>query len=122
MRTLSKAVRERVIVAGVRGEDLPGPVECNELDLAGTPIRSLPGRLRVVRKLVLRDCAAVERLPDGLAVATLDVSGCDRLSELPAGLTVRTLKAAGSGVEAVPAGLRAFDVDLSGTSVERLPD
>jgi hypothetical protein len=71
---------------------------------------------------VLRNCEALERLPEGLAVPSLDVSGCRRLARLPAGLSLRVLKAAESGVAALPESFRVFDLDLSGAPLERLPD
>jgi len=69
-------------------DGLPSGLEAYELILAGTPLRSLPARLRVDVRLDLSRCEHLKSLPDDLTVGTLLLRGCTGLMSLPEGLDV----------------------------------
>jgi hypothetical protein len=62
----------------------------DSIDLSGSDIERLPDDLqRVKGSLILRDCAQLESLPDGLKVGgSLYLEGCTGLRSLPDGLQV----------------------------------
>jgi hypothetical protein len=62
----------------------------DSIDLSGSGIERLPDDLqRVKGSLILRDCAQLESLPDGLKVGgSLYLEGCTGLRILPVGLEV----------------------------------
>ena len=63
---------------------IPSGLEFATLDLSGTPVVELPSQLTIKSDLVLRDCASLARVHEGITVAAaVDVRGCDRLFTLP---------------------------------------
>jgi hypothetical protein len=81
-----------------------------------------PANLRVGGHLKLTG-PRLTRLPDGLAVETLDLSGCTALRELPPGLRVRRLTLDGcTALERLPAGLRCYELQMRQTAIAALPD
>ncbi|MCI0456468.1 MAG: hypothetical protein L0Z62_05750 [Gemmataceae bacterium] len=140
-------VSGRLDLSGTAVTALPPGLSCYHLDLARTPIRSLPGDLAVeykldltgctelthlpanlkVGSLVLRDCTAVIELPEGLEVYFLDVRGCVRLAGWPERMTLRIGRLNASGcarLTELPRGLRNLSqLDVSGcASLTGLPE
>jgi hypothetical protein len=127
--------------------DLTG---CRQLGQLPTGLRvGLPGlrpRTPTGGSLILRDCTALEFLPDGLDVCYLDVRGCTRLRGWPDGATgrVEVLLARGcsrltalpdwlhvsrlditdcTSLRALPEGLRVrSEIEIANTAIRRLPD
>lgn len=65
----------------------------------------------------------LEKLPAGLTVNSLDVSGCVELRELPADLKVRRLNVSGcKQLKALPAGLRLYELEARETPLRTVPD
>lgn len=61
-------------------------------------------------------------LPLGLAVRSLDLSGCVNLRSLPPGLQVTRLNLSGcQSLTRLPSGLRCYELDLRETTLETLP-
>jgi hypothetical protein len=83
---------------------LPGDLVCEQLGAVETNLRDIPHGVTVSQRLdlrnclqfvrlppefktgslILRDCSALETLPEGLSVYFLDISGCTRIRALPA--------------------------------------
>jgi len=68
--------------------ELPRGLNCYELNLSWTSIKSLPDDLRVTSRLNLSCCEQLERLPEGLTVGTLILRNCTGLKSLPERLDV----------------------------------
>jgi hypothetical protein len=101
---------------------LPAGIRCDQVNLAGTAIRALPGDLHVADLLDLHDCKQLARLPAGLRVQRLDLHGCRTLSALPANLHVGFLDLRGcSSLHALPRGLSCLELDLEGMHLHALP-
>lgn len=86
-----------------RSSPLPSGLRCYELDLTGCQLQSLPEDLRVESRLILdnspqlislpanlkvgslslRDCTALESLPEGLECWFLDLTGCEQFHQWP---------------------------------------
>jgi len=82
-----------------------------------------PENLRVDGRLNLTGFRTLEELPKGLQATSLDLHGCTALRALPSGLQVARLVANGcTNLRIVPSGLRFYELDLTGTAVESLPD
>ncbi len=81
-----------------------------------------PANLRVEGHLKLAGLP-LRRLPDGLAVETLDLTGCTELRELPPGLRVRRLTLNGcAALERLPDGFSCYELELRQTGIRALPD
>ena len=81
-----------------------------------------PPGLEVSGKLSFAGDAKLAALPDGLTVATLELSGCTGLRRLPPGLRVRRLDLSGSwNPERLLPGLSCYEVDLKNSAVTALP-
>jgi hypothetical protein len=76
-------------------ESLPDGLQCYELDLSRSRIRTLPANLRVAYRLNLEGCTGLESLPAGLKVGMLNLKGCTNLRALPEGLDVYFLDITG---------------------------
>jgi len=63
--------------------ELPARLDCFELNLSGTKIRTLPPDVTVTSILNLSGCEELVALPAGLTVGTLIVRGCRSLAALP---------------------------------------
>jgi hypothetical protein len=101
---------------------LPPGLRCDQLNLAGTAIRSLPQDLHVTHCLDLHDCKRLTRLPTGLSVNRLDLRGCRALPALPPRLRVEYLDLRGcQALQALPRGLSCAELDLEGTPLRSLP-
>ena len=101
---------------------LPAGVRCDQLNLRGTAIRSLPKDLHVTELLDLQDCKRLTRLPAALRVNRLDLRNCQALSVLPANLHVGHLDLRGCpALSALPRGLSCLDLDLEGAPLRALP-
>jgi hypothetical protein len=125
---------------------LPAGLQCRELRLRRTAIEWLPPdlnvstridahdcrRLRLIPPLRLdemdlRRCTALEQLPDGLIVRSLNVSGCTHLTSVPAGAAalLEHLDASGcTALTTLPVQLtHLLDLNISGCgSLTSLPD
>jgi hypothetical protein len=75
-------------LSGREIESIPGGLKTYELQLANTPITSLPDDLQVTSRLDLSGCNRLERLPQGLTVGTLILRACTALVALPERLDV----------------------------------
>jgi hypothetical protein len=89
--------------------------------------RILAGRdaegLHVSGHLSLANQERLERLPRGLCVTSLDLSGCTALRELPPDLRVKRLNlAACTALERLPDGLHAYELILRQTWLRSLPE
>jgi hypothetical protein len=101
---------------------LPAGIHCDQVNLGGTAIRSLPKDLNVTELLDLHDCKRLTRLPAGLRVNRLDLRGCRALCVLPRSLRVGHLDLRGcSALASLPRGLSCLDLDLEGTHLRSLP-
>jgi hypothetical protein len=69
-------------------ESLPKGLKAYELNLAETPIKSLPSDIEVTCRLDLTHCTRLESLPHGLTVGTLVLRGCTALTAVPERLDV----------------------------------
>lgn len=95
------------------------PDEAKKLIASG----DAPENLRVDGCLSLRGLETLEELPKGLRATSLDLRGCTALRALPLGLQVVRLEAnACKNLRTVPSGLRFYELNLTGTAVESLPD
>lgn len=73
--------------------------------------------------LILADRQDLTELPPNLERPILDVARCRSLRALPSGLRVGRLTAREcTALAELPAGMDCYDVDLSQTAIERLPD
>lgn len=68
-------------------------VKCNDLNLTGTKIESLPSKVKVKSRLTLDQCKNLSRLPAGLTCGSLSLVGCTFLERLPERLTTWFLNA-----------------------------
>jgi len=94
------------------------PKEARKLILRG----EAPANLRVDGHLNLSDSPDLERLPEGLTVASLDLNGCKRLGSLPKDLRVRRLNLSGCGLlVSLPPGLSCYELEMRETEVRELP-
>jgi hypothetical protein len=101
---------------------LPPGLHCDQLNLSGTAIGSLPGDLDVAQFLDLHDCKRLARLPSRLTVHRLDLRGCRALTALPGRLRVGYLDLSGcSALQSLPRGLSCLELDLEGTHLRTLP-
>lgn len=82
-------------VSGSRLSIVPPGLTCYELNLAQTPIQTLPDDVRVKTRLNLSGCDELVGLPVGLTVGTLILRGCNSLRSLPEGLDVWFLDLSG---------------------------
>src|SRR5215813_3251169 len=100
-------------------DDSPLPAEeARKLILLG----EAPANLRVSGHLNLSDNSSLKELPDGLTVASLDVSGCGALGSLPNALRVRRLNLNGCrSLAAIPLGLSCYELEMRETDVRELP-
>ena len=100
-------------------DDSPLPAEeARKLILLG----EAPANLRVSGHLNLSDNSNLKELPDGLTVASLDVSGCGALGSLPNALRVRRLNLNGCrSLAAIPLGLSCYELEMRETDVRELP-
>src|SRR5438128_1217006 len=81
-----------------------------------------PDYLCVEGALSFVDYKTLTRLPVGLTVSSLDLSGCIHLQELPEGLRVRRLNLSGcTGLRSLPAGLACNELILRDTQIRQLP-
>jgi hypothetical protein len=94
------------------------PKEARNLILRG----EAQANLLVGGHLNLSNSPDLERLPEGLTVASLDVSGCERLSSLPNTLRVRRLDLSGcKALTALPSGLKLYELQMRQTEIRELP-
>ena len=126
---------------------IPKGLRCYELDLSNTAIETLPGDIQVdyrlnlagcmelrslptslkTGSLLLQECHSLERLPEGIDVYFLDISGCTGLRSWPerGSLQVGRLNARGcSGLRNLPDWMtRIAQIDLRGCSgIMSLPE
>jgi hypothetical protein len=98
------------------------PKEARELILRG----EAPANLLVGGHLDLSDISGVpdlgRLLPEGLTVASLDLSGNTWLTSLPNNLRVRRLNLSGCevGID-LPSGLSCYELEMRGTHIRALP-
>ena len=142
---LAGRVPDELVVSGplrfsgaARLRELPRWLECTHLDVsdclnlelmperlratsvraARTAVRELPGDWLVREHLNLSGNARLRCLPERLTTRTLDVANCPLLTELPAALHLTGwVEVAGSGLTALPSGLRA-NIQWQGTPVD----
>ncbi|WP_310394452.1 DUF6745 domain-containing protein [Hymenobacter sp.] len=142
---LSGRVPDELIVSGAlrlshepRLRELPRWLECTHLDVSDCPnLNLLPERLRAtsvqaartgVRELTgdwlvrehvnLSGNRQLRRLPERLTARSLDVGNCAALAQLPATLHLTSwVEVAGSGLTALPSGLRV-NIHWQGTAVD----
>jgi hypothetical protein len=124
---------------GTRVRSLPDDLCVSyRLDLTGCrELTQLPAGLRIgltgLRRatptggsLILRDCTALESLPDGLDVCYLDLRGCTRLTGWPEGTTGRVgrlLSGGCSQLTSLPGWLDVSRLDVTDcTSLASLPE
>ncbi len=74
---------------------LPAGLVCDELEMRGTGVRTLPADLQVHYLLDVSDNAGLAALPAGLRVGTLLARNCPSLTALPGGLAVYELDLSG---------------------------
>lgn len=105
---------------GRKSTPLPVSVqEAQSLLLRG----NAPENLHVAGALSLADWKTLTRLPKGLTVNSLDLTGCTNLEALPEGLKVRRLNLTGCvGLRSLPSGLECNELVLKDTVISRLPD
>lgn len=75
--------------------ELPADLQCQVLEARNSGLRALPDDVRVTYRLDLSGCDALETLPRGLSVGTLNLRDCRRLAALPEGLNVHFLDISG---------------------------
>ncbi len=98
------AVRRLSLEGSWNPSHLLDGLNCYELSLKGTSIDSIPSTLRVSYRLDLESCTALQRLPAGLKVGSLNLRDCISLAELPEGLDTYFLDVSGcTGLERWPA-------------------
>lgn len=91
-----------------------------KLKIAPKEIERLPKRLRAQHlKVVGR--AQPCTLPRDLQADLLDVSDCTAITSLPPGLNVRVLLANNSGLTALPAPFRCFELHAANTAISSVP-
>src|SRR6185437_7878854 len=85
--------------------------------------RSALAGITVAGKIDFSQNTSLQWLPDDLSVGWLDLSNCESLPSLPKGLNVRRLTLEGRwDPSRLLTGLKCFQLDLSGSLIERLPD
>jgi len=91
----SKTIRVdgSIDLSGTDLKSIEGPVYCNDLDLSGTPIETLPAKVKVRSRLNLDNCKHLRRLPAGLSCGSLNLRGCSFLDRLPERLNTWFLNA-----------------------------
>lgn len=122
LRTIPPWRLEALNARGCVGlERLPEGLEAAHVDLAGCArLINVPrGLALAARRLSLRDCASLRRLPDEFGpLEWLDVSGCQGLDSLPDGIRVRSwIDVGGSGLTGLPRSLRSVRVHWRGVPV-----
>ncbi|MGH9751552.1 MAG: DUF6745 domain-containing protein [Blastocatellia bacterium] len=99
-------------------DSLLSPKEARKLILRG----KAPANLWVSGHLNLSNNPNLEKLPEGLTVASLDVSGCERLGSLPNNLRVGRLNLSGcKSLIALPSGLSCYEMEVRETEIRELP-
>ena len=99
-------------------EVLPERLRATSVQAAGTAVRELSGDWLVREHLSLRGCRQLRCLPERLTARSLDVADCPRLTQLPDALHLGSwLEVAGSGLTALPSGLRV-NIHWQGTAVD----
>jgi hypothetical protein len=94
------------------------PKEAQKLILRG----KAPASLWVSGHLNLSNKPNLERLPEGLTVASLDVSRCKRLGSLPDNLRVGRLNLSRcEALAALPSGLSCYELEMRETEIRELP-
>jgi hypothetical protein len=94
------------------------PKEARKLILRG----EAPANPRVSGHLNLSNSPELEKLPEGLTAASLDVSGCERLGSLPNNLRVRRLNLSGcKALSGLPAGLSLYELQMREVEIRELP-
>jgi hypothetical protein len=102
---------------------LPSGLRCDQINLAGTSIRLLPGDLRIADSLDLHGCRHLVRLPTGLKLRDLDLRGCTSLTHLPGDLRVARLDIRGCcSLQYLPGGFRCDELVADGTALRSLPE
>ena len=97
----------RIKVRGEKLNKVGSKINCDVLDLQGTPIVSLPSDLSVRQRLDLTGCTRLKALPENLHVGSLILTDCVSLQDLPKGLNVAFLDLSGCSA------LRKLPDDLS---------
>lgn len=82
-QTKAVVVDGSIDLSGTDLKEINGPVTCNDLDLSGTQIESLPAGVKVRSRLTLDNCKNLERLPAGLACGSLSLRGSTFIACLP---------------------------------------
>lgn len=102
-----------------KSADSPLPAkQARDLILRG----EAPADLRVSGHLNLSDNPILERLPEGLTVASLDVGGCESFWSLPNNLRVRRLNLSRCrSLTDLPSGLSCYELEMRETEVRELP-
>lgn len=77
--------------------------------------------MQVKGHLSFEDNFKLTHLPDGLTVASLDLSGCSGIRELPCDLRVRRLNISGSIVQSLPP-LGCYELEARSSSLVTLPE
>ena len=82
-----------------------------------------PENLHIDGALSLEGSERLTELPNGLQATSLNLRGCTALTSLPQGLQVARLDAdACENLRLLPPGLRFYELNLTGTAIESLPD
>lgn len=99
-------------------ELLPERLRATSVQAARTGIRELTGDWLVRESVSLSGNRHLRRLPERLTARSLDVSNCPQLLQLPATLHLTNwVEVAGSGLTALPSGLRV-NIRWQGTAVD----
>lgn len=148
IRRLPAGLRVRTLILNecVSFETLPEGLECYELEVRYSGLKTLPADLQAVFKidlegcehlealpaglktgsLILRDCIRLRALPERLDVYFLDISGCIRLTEWPADASINVGRLTARGLTqltSLPAHVNQLaQLDIAGCSnLESLP-
>ncbi|MBC8084122.1 MAG: hypothetical protein H7Z21_13010 [Hymenobacter sp.] len=99
-------------------ELLPERLRATSVQAARTGIRELTGDWLVREHINLSGNRHLRRLPERLTARSLDVANCAQLAQLPATLHLTNwIEVAGSGLTALPGGLRV-NIHWQGTAVD----
>lgn len=76
-------VDRSIDLSGTDLKNINCSIACNDLDLSGTQIESLPAKVKVRSRLTMDNCKSLELLPAGLTCGSLSLRGSTFIERLP---------------------------------------